>query len=112
MHGVARRKSDPGGNTSSNSKVKPASTLHQETEGGYLQGWQGVAKVEGTGWPFWGLKTPESPSGDTGTANIRSSLCARKLMRSVTCTSCLSAKKKGVRQLLCMDTQGGLVQSP
>lgn len=25
-----------------------------------------VAKVEGTGWPFWGLKTPESPSGYAG----------------------------------------------
>ena len=30
-----------------------------------------VAKVEGTGRPFWGPETPESPSGYTGTVNIK-----------------------------------------
>lgn len=47
VHGVERRKSDPGGNTSSNSKVRPAATLHQETEGGYHQGWQGCGQSGG-----------------------------------------------------------------
>lgn len=61
----------PGGDTCSNSKVRPAASLHQDTDGGYLEGWQGVAKVEGTGRPSWGLETPESPSGCTGTANIK-----------------------------------------
>ena len=71
VHGAERRKPDPGGNTSSNSKVRRAVSLHQETEGGYLHGRQGCGQSGGTGRPFWGPETPESPSGYTGTVNIK-----------------------------------------